>query len=444
MNRKIKTILITALISLFNLCGPNAYSQQFPIVLKQDLPKAPRIVRTTGDYDIQIVRDTANFISIITYGTVDVIDSLQFPSEKLSLSEGQFGTTLTFSNGFPYHNRIQLHTTASNMSLNATGESIITLSDAQSDTLTLDALVLQTEGNSIISVKQPLIVKTVHINAKDYSMVRHNTIHADRVQRDIFGGARIVENGKAVDEAPLAILYRQTGEQGVFMDWSFGISTLGSTPFGGFNAPTGNFVWGIRPASHYSIGVRWAFFQKPHWDISAGFGMKTEAFHADNAYLSLNTDTVNGISTLEAVDASALFANEERIHGKILWNSDFTVVNILFPIRIQWHSRADYKGLHIGGELRPGFAIYRKKSHLLRHGFYTDELTVASTKDERLGRLINPFQLGLRLDIGYNRVSFFAETSLTPLFRTNSDNTDAKPVMDQKLYPFSAGVCFTF
>ena len=94
MERKIKTILVTALISLFNLCGPNAYSQQFPIVLKQDLPKAPRIVRTTGDYNIQVVRDTANYISVITYGTVDEIDSLQFPAEKLSLSEGQFGTHL--------------------------------------------------------------------------------------------------------------------------------------------------------------------------------------------------------------------------------------------------------------------------------------------------------------------------------------------------------------
>ena len=438
MNRKIKTILITALISLFNLCGPNAYSQQFPIVLKQDLPKAPRIVRTTGDYDIQIVRDTANFISIITYGTVDVIDSLQFPSEKLSLSEGQFGTTLTFSNGFPYHNRIQLHTTASNMSLNATGESIITLSDAQSDTLTLDALVLQTEGNSIISVKQPLIVKTVHINAKDYSMVRHNTIHADRVQRDIYGGARIVENGKAVDEAPLAILYRQTGEQGVFMDFSGGTSYLASRPFGGGNMPTGNFVWGT--GFHYSFSGRIATWQRPHWGLSTGFGLKVETYHTDNAFLDLIVDTVSGLTSLQAVDASSIFGPS---NSNITWSSTMLSHQFFIPIHLEWRKHNDYRGLRIGAELRPGITIFNKSFYLVRTGFCQDQNKAVTSNNESLGKYYNHFQLGAKFSVSYDKLSFFVESTLTPLFRTRTGQSNSRPALDQKLYPFSVGFSIT-
>ena len=438
MNRKIKTILITALISLFNLCGPNAYSQQFPIVLKQDLPKAPRIVRTTGDYDIQIVRDTANFISIITYGTVDVIDSLQFPSEKLSLSEGQFGTTLTFSNGFPYHNRIQLHTTASNMSLNATGESIITLSDAQSDTLTLDALVLQTEGNSIISVKQPLIVKTVHINAKDYSMVRHNTIHADRVQRDIYGGARIVENGKAVDEAPLAILYRQTGEQGVFMDFSGGTSYLASRPFGGGNMPTGNFVWGT--GFHYSFSGRIATWQRPHWGLSTGFGLKVETYHTDNAFLDLIVDTVSGLTSLQAVDASSIFGPS---NSNISWSSTMISSQFFIPIHLEWRKRNDYRGLRIGAELRPGITIFNKSFYLVRTGFCQDQNKAVTSNNESLGKYYNRFQLGAKFSVSYDKLSFFVESTLTPIFRSRTGQSNTRPALDQKLYPFSAGFSIT-
>ena len=438
MNRKIKTILVTALISLFTLCGPNAYSQQFPIVLKQDLPKAPRIVRTTGDYNIQVVCDTANFICVITYGTVDEIDSLQFPAEKLSLSEGQFGTTLTFGNGFPYHNRIQLHTTASNMSLNATGESMITLSDANSDTLTLDALVLQAEGNSIISVKQPLVVKTVHINANDYSMVRHNTIHADKVQRDIYGGARIVENGKAVDEAPLAILYRHTGEQGAFMDFSGGTSYLASRPFGGSNMPTGNFVWGT--GFHYSFSGRIATWQRAHWGLSTGFGLKVETYHTDNAFLDLIVDTVSGLTSLRAVDASSIFGPS---NSNITWSSTMLSYQFFIPIHLEWRKRTDYRGLRIGAELRPGITLFNKSFYLVRTGFYQDQNKAAVSNNESLGKYFNRFQLGAKFSVSYDKLSFFVESALTPLFRSRTGQSNSRPALDQKLYPFSVGFSIT-
>ena len=438
MERKTKTILVTALIALFNFCGPNAYSQQFPIVLKQDLPKAPRIVRTTGDYDIKVVCDTANYISVITYGTVDEIDSLQFPAEKLSLSEGQFGTTLTFGNGFPYHNRIQLHTTASNMSLNATGESMITLSDALSDTLTLDALVLQADGNSIISVNQPLVVKTVHINANDYSMVRHNAIHADKVQRDIYGGARIVENGKAVDEAPLAILYRHTGEQGAFMDFSGGTSYLASRPFGGSNMPTSNFIWGT--GFHYSFSGRIATWQRAHWGLSTGFGLKVETYHTDNAFLDLIVDTVSGLTSLQAVDASSIFGPS---NSNITWSSTMFSYQFFIPIHLEWRKRTDYRGLRIGAELRPGITLFNKSFYLVRTGFFQDQNKAAVSNNESLGKYFNRFQLGAKFSVSYDKLSFFVESTLTPLFRSRTGQSNSRPALDQKLYPFSVGFSIT-
>lgn len=423
--------------------GGIAKAQSFPIVLTQKLPWAPSTIEASATKDISVVYDTANYIAIVTYGTLEEADSLRFPEGKIKFdSESR---KLSFnSNDFPYNSGIQVHTNSKNLTLNAKGYSKITLSSMSDKEIHLQTLTLNAENGSIIEVTHNVVADEAYIDAKDYGWIRYRKIEAKRKKTNAYGSARVIEIGGNVQESFFSPLTRDYREIPMFADWSVGICTLGSTPFGGFNAPTGNFIWGIRSVSYFSLSARWAFYQKSHWDISAGLGMNTGCFRADNAYLSLETDAETGITDLKAINASALFIREEQMYGKILWGSDFLTTALIFPIRLEWRSRADYKGLHIGGELRPGFAVARKRSTLHRHGHYMEDLAIARTSDERLGKFIYPFQLGLRLDIGYNRVSFFAETLLTPLFRTRGDNTPAKPVMGQKLYPFSVGISFTY
>lgn len=435
MNRKTKTLLLTALVSVFAFGTPIAKAQQIPIVLMQKLPKAPRVVKTTSNYDISVVCDTANYITVITYGTFEDADSLQFPSGKLTLSENQSDLTLTFGSEFPYRKNIQLHTTARNMSLYATGSSQITLTSADKKNIDLDAIVFQTEGNAIISVEQELTVKQTYINAKDYSIVRHNTIHADKSKRDIYDGARIVEIGKEVDESPLATLYRQTSEQGAFMDFSGGVSYLASRPFGGGNVPTSNFVWGT--GFHYSFSGRIATWQRPHWGLSTGLGFKLEVYRADNAFLDLIVDTVSGLTSLQAVNATNLFGPS---NNNIMWSSTMYNMQLFIPVHVEWRKRTDYRGLRIGAELRPGITYYNKNIYLNRNGFYQDENKVAESKNENMGKYINRFQLGAKFVISYYRVSLFVESALTPFFRSRSGSSNARPTLNQKLYPFSFGL----
>ncbi len=423
--------------------GGIAKAQSFPIVLTQKLPWAPSTIEASATKDISVVYDTANYIAIVTYGTLEEADSLRFPEGKIKFdSESR---KLSFnSNDFPYNSGIQVHTNSKNLTLNAKGYSKITLSSMSDKEIHLQTLTLNAENGSIIDVTHNVVADEAYIDAKDYGWIRYRKIEAKRKKTNAYGSARVIEIGGNVQESFFSPLTRDYREIPMFADWSVGICTLGSTPFGGFNAPTGNIIWGIRSVSYFSLSARWAFYQKSHWDISAGFGMNAGCFRADNAYLSLETDAETGITDLKAIDASSLFAAEEQRHGKILWGSDFWTTTLFLPIRLEWRSRSDYKGLHIGGELRPGFAVARKQSVLHRHGHYMDELSIARTSDEQLGKFIYPFQLGLRLDIGYKCVSFFAETLLTPLFRTRGDNTPAKPVMGQKLYPFSVGISFTY
>ena len=444
MKALIKTLLSFA--ALIALCGSMKAqdSPKVPIILMQKLPWAPSNIVVSSTVETSVVYDTANFIAVITNGTLADADSLRFPENKIKFdSENR---KLSFNEKtFPFRSsRVEVHTNTKNITLTAKDYSKINLTSENGVTIHLNSISISAENASLIEITSKVVADKAYIDAKDYGWIRYRSIAAREQKIKSYGSGGVIEIGGDVQESFFSPIIKDSREIPLFMEWSFGLCSLGSTPLGGFNAPTGNFIWGIRSVSYFSLSARWAFYQKSHWDISAGLGMNTGCFRADNAYLSLETDAATGITNLEAINASALFIREEQMYGKILWGSDFLTTALIFPIRLEWRSRADYKGLHIGGELRPGFAVARKRSTLHRHGHYMEDLAIVRTSDEQLGKFIYPFQLGLRLDIGYNRVSFFAETLLTPLFRTRGDNTPAKPVMGQKLYPFSAGISFTY
>ena len=100
--------------------------------------------------------------------------------------------------------------------------------------------------------------------------------------------------------------------------------------------------------------------------------------------------------------------------------------------------------MRIGAELQPAVAVYRNNVVLRRNGFYADKDMVAATLNDRMGKLLNPFRLDMRLSVAYGHIGIFTQTALTPLFRTTTDNPVSKPKLSNTIFPTSFGITFMF
>lgn len=425
-------LLLTGSISM-------AQQPKFPVVLTQKFPSAIKSIVVSGSFNINVVQDTANYIDIITTATADEIDTLRFPKGKLRLTND--GTQLNFNPDFPYRLNIRVHTTAASLNLLADDDAQITLSKESGGKVVLNDLTLTSQGQSRIVISDTVNTKEVNLAMKDYGEIRYGHINSPRVNRHFQGAGRLVAPGKK-SESSFSFFYRNHIEYPIFFEYSFGSSTMAKTPFGGFNSPTGNFIWSVKPLGHFNFTARYAFWQNEHWDISAGFGAKVYTAQVDNAYLEIVNDPSTGLNSLTATNSHALFAQEENLYGPILWNSSFGFGQYHIPIRISWRNRSDYKGIGFSCELQPGITVSKRTSFLYRKGTYQDINQVASTRDEELGNYINPFTLGIKLSASMNKVAVYVESSLTPLFRTKQQ--EDKLALNQKIYPFSIGISLNY
>lgn len=413
-----------------------------PIVLMQRLPWAPATIIVGGKCSIDVILDTANYIDIITAGNVDEVDSIKFPTGKITLDE----TTkqLTIDKSINYKEGIRIHTTSEDVIINAIDFSSVMLRSSSGNSTKLNRLVLRSDNLAMIDVKTPIEANESEIESKGYSWIRHDLLSGRQSNTTVKGNGRVVEIGETatrIQEPPYGFLFnRDHSSFPFFIDFSFGTVLLGSFPFHNSYIKGSNFTWSNKPSSYFLYQFYTSAWSNNNWSLMLGFGMKAESYNADNAYLDLVEDTVASNFSLQAMDASSLFANEERTNGKIYWNSTIMgVVYIIVPIRFEWRSRPDYRGFRIGAELQPSMAIMPKYTAIKHFGNYAVKNMQASTTNEKIGKLVNPFRLDLRLTAGYGKVGFFAQTSLTPLFRTKSSNPVSKPILNEKLFATSFG-----
>lgn len=418
-----------------------------PVVLMQRLPWAPATINVGGKCSIDIILDTANYVDIITAGTFTEVDSMKFPTGKITLDE----TTkqLTIDKSISFKNGIRVHTTSRDIIVNAIDFASVMLRSSSGNKAALNRLVLRSDNLAMIDVKTPIEANDSEIESKGYSWIRHDLLSGPQKNTIVKGNGRIVEIGETntrIQESPYSFWFNPDHSSfPFFMDFSFGATTLGSFPFYNPYVKGSNFNWSIKSLSCFSYQFYASVWSNSNWSLMLGFGMKAEDYNADNTYLDLVEDTITSSFSLQALDASSLFASEELANGKILWNSTITGnVYIMIPIRFEWRSRADYKGFRIGAELHPSMAIVSKNVVIRHFGHYADKNMQASTSNEKIGKLINPFRLDMRLTAGYGKVAFFAQTSLTPLFRTKTDNPVSKPMLNKKLFPTSFGITLSF
>lgn len=438
-----KKILLIALLSL--TCS--AVGQTFPIVLSQRLPWAPASIYVGGSCSIEVVIDTVDYVYIVTSGTIAEVDSMTFPTGKITLDEAT--KRLTIDKSINIKNGIRVHTSSKDITINAREYASVALRSASGAKAELDHLVLCSENLALIDVKTPINAKESNIDAKGNSWIRYNLISSEQKYTSVKGNGRVVEIGKEYDrieESAYGILFNRDHQQlPFFMEYSIGSTALGSLPFNASYVKGDNHLWSRSALSVFNYQCRYAFWATNHWSLSAGVGVHAEVFHADNTYLDLGFDSVSESYSFQAQNTSVLFAQEEAANGKTYWNSMVTgLCYITIPIRIEWRNRADYRGVRIGAELQPAVALYRTTVSLRHYGFYSDKNMVAATNNDKVGKLINPFRLDMRFSVAYGRIGIFTQSSLTPIFRTKTDNPDSKPKLNNKIFPSSFGITFTF
>ena len=89
------------------------------------------------------------------------------------------------------------------------------------------------------------------------------------------------------------------------------------------------------------------------------------------------------------------------------------------------------------------YAYYPGGPDHIQCEFYQGENKVAESKNENLGKYINRFQLGAKFVVSYDKLSLFVESTLTPFFRSHTGSSNARPALDQKIYPYSFGFKIT-
>lgn len=436
----------TIIILLLALSG-SIMSQTVPIILTQRLPWAPASINVGGTCNIDVVIDTANYVAIITSGSFADADSMKFPAGKITMDEAT--KRLTIDNSISIKKGIQVHTSSPDVTIDASQYSSVVLRSASGVEAKLDHLVLKSDNFAIINVESPIEATEINIDAKSYSWIRYTEIEGKHKQTNVRGNARVVEIGKSsdrVEESNYGLLFQRDHQQlPLFMEYSFGSSTIGGLPFNSTYIEGNNYLWSINSISFFNYQFRYAFWSTNHWSLSTGIGVSSEIYRADNTYLDLVYDSLSSLYSIEAQNTSTLFAQEESLNGKIYWNSIISSICYLtIPIRLEWRNRADYRGIRIGAEIQPAIAIYKKDVTLLRNGFYADRNMVAATRNDKIGKIINPFRLDMRLSVANGRFGVFAQSSLTPIFRTKTDNPESKPALDKKLYSTSFGITFSF
>lgn len=436
--RTIKHILMVALLSA--TYAVSAQNVKLPIVLMQDLRQPVEKVVVVGMHNVAVVTDTANYVSVVTSGTYDQIESLRFPTETME----QSGSQLTITKDFPYKDRIEVHTTELRLTVECGGDSRVELRSADGDTVNLEFLSFKANGHACGMLDSPVKASQVELRSVDYASIRYHSVIGPDLERVTAGEGHIWQINVADAEPAFRYTMPITVHR-IFGGYAFGVSGWSASPFGGMNVPMANYAMGVTAYGQLDIRIGYNYLRTRHWDFGMGYASHVETFSFPNVFMGVTTDATTGLSHFGAVDV-AQYNHPSYAGQTCVKRSRMSVVYLQIPLRAEWHRRLDYKGVRLAAELRPGFAIGRKKSVVLREvtwteGSYADQGRTDIWIDT-IGALINPFRCDLRLEIGWNHVSFFVQSALTPLFRTALKNEH--PAIDEKIFPMTMGFSFNF
>lgn len=426
---------------LFGLAFGAAAQGQQTLVLRQDLLQSINTVNVYGLHNVTVIPDTTDYIQTTVNGSLSQADSLRQPLKSMTVSGG----VLDIPASFPYLNGIDIHTTSQRLYLHSYDDSRLWLSNPSRDTLHLEMLVLEARGHSTLLLLQPVEAQQAWVQSNDFATLRHRGIASDDLTRTVKGESRTEQMGVEDQEEAFQLNLSPTIHR-LFGGVGIGISGWSQRPLGGTAVAMDDYQ--MNPTASlgcYDLRLGWNFLRLKHWDFGVGIGFTSEVYIFPRL-MGTTVDPATGLTHFGPVDEPAYYNKPFYAGQKRVWRSSLQVLPISLPLRVEWHRRLDYRGLRISAELRPAIQLSTDGAFMRSQCTWTEGPEAENGRidilNDTIGDIWNRFRLDLRLDIGWNRLSFFVQGSLTPLFRTA--RKDDLPTLDTKVYPLCLGISLNY
>ena len=410
--------------------GLTAGAQVVPIALRQPLERAVEKLAVGGRSQVTVVFDTADYLSLVTEGRADEADTMRLPLGSLTLGEGARALHVAD----PPHG-LELHTSARTLSVSASDDATVTLR-ADTDTVRLQAIVLQAEGDSRIFADVPLVADELELTASNSAKIEHSFIDGCTLTSRVDGDGTIVDRHTSFVQRQrllnVVIDHRHTGLTSII---SFGFCGWSTAPFGvlgGMASPMGDYT--ASSGNALTVAVGWTVWVGKHLDLAVALGTTTHSLSVQNAYMDFTTDSATGLVHFGPV-AEPPAPESSLDNARHTWRADVTMAYVQLPVRLQWRRRTDYAGWRAAVTLLPGISV-TKGPALSNTRLYTDDGRADRLTSHAGDDLINRFALDLRVDLTYESIGLYASTSLTPAFDTKR--------LDQHIYPVTVGLSLNF
>lgn len=418
----------------------NAQPSQVPVALRQDLGSAIGTVKVLGLHTVTVQADTANYITVVTSGTPQQVDSLRQPLQSMKLTGG----VITVPSDFPYQSGIVIHTAAKRLSVESWDDSQVWLTAGTDTAVRLDFLKLTAMEHSTILAPVPVEADQVVLQASDFATLRYRKITSDELHTYAHRESCVQQMDSPDNEEAYPYRFSEALHM-LFGGYSFGITGWSQAPFGGMTAPMGDYAMNVSPLRGFSVTFGYNIVRLRHWDFGIGFSSTSDIYQIP-ALMGTTVDAATGLTHMGPVDEPSYYSRP-RFNGQSrVWRSTLGAAVISLPIRAEWHRRLDYRGIRISATVLPGISAHTDKAIIISEGTWTsgDEADKGRVDilTDTIGDLYNRFRCDLRFDIGWSHVSLYIQGSLTPLFRTV--RKDDLPALDTRVYPMSIGFSFHY
>lgn len=420
---------------LFLLAALGATAQE-PTKLIQRLDLSSQkylMIHVGGEYtSVVIYQDTEDYVAVRN----PLWNDTSLTSQPLfELTQSDFFYTL-WVGGNARTGVIEIHAKRDNLDIYSCLYNHVGVYPAKAgDTVRLRSIRVQTDDYSMVEIGSPLLAEDVRLIAEKHSSIYYHTYMAERYSENtkesgiIYGGIR---NGESLAKKHRLFDYNTEGyklmehryrpAQRLHLSVTAALLSAGSKPLSGFGWTENRYYedypypemkttlgcyqltmsYDIVCRKHFAFGLGLEYsynrfkYQDPYVDFYYNRYEPDEYGRPDNNYLVPMEPPIGGGDSLQ------------------YWSSQLTAKYVAIPIGVTYYADKNHrKGLHVGLELVPSFAI--NDGTLNRHYSQWDE---QDGTNHVSGVIINskqPMQLytllDLRLNIGWGAWSIMMQGS---------------------------------
>lgn len=441
---------------MFLLAALGAAAQE-PTKLIQRLDLSSQkylMIHVGGEYaSVAIYQDTEDYVAVRN----PLWNDSSLTSQPLfELTQNDFLHTL-WVDGNARAGAIEIHTKRNDLNIYSRLYNHVGVYAAKAhDTVRLRSIRVQTNDYSMVEIGSPLVAEDVQLIAEKHSTIYYHSYAAERYSENtkesgiIYGGMR---NGESLakkhhlfdynTEGYKLMEFRYRPAQRLHLSVTAALLSGGSEPLSGFGWTENHYIEDYpypdlkTTLGCYQLTMSYDIICRKHFAFGLGLEYSYNRFkykdpYVDYYYNRYEPDEFGRPDNNYLVPMEPPYGGGDSLQ---YWSSQLTAQYIAIPFGVTYYADKNHrKGLHVGLELVPGFAISDSKLH--RRYCQWDELEGSNTTE---GFVINEYypiklytMVDLRLSIGWGAWSFMVQGSPDSAnwgFRTPS-----------AVYPFRMGV----